>query len=100
MFGNGLGLGDTRSSILSVLSLALGAEKANKTLTDLETLVQQKAAAGTNQAIDAKIPQIRAQVHDEAKKTVKPLFLGAMVIGGLGVIVGVTSLVMKKRQCP
>ena len=92
-------MSDTRSSILAVLSLALGPEKANKTLTDLENLVTQKAADGTNQAINAKLPQIRAQVHDEAKKTVKPLFLGAMAVGGLGVLVGVTSMFMKKRSC-
>lgn len=100
MFGSNGTLGDTRSDIIGVLTLALGKDKANKTLTDLETLVQTKAAAGTNQAIDAKLPQIRAQVHDEATKTVRPLFLGAMVIGSLGVLVGVTALILKKRQCP
>ena len=104
IFGDGVGgagqLGDVRSDIINVLAIPLGQDKANKTLADLEALIKAKAAAGTNQAIDAQIPKIRTQVHDEALKTVKPLFLGAMVIGGLGVIAGVTALFMRKRSCP
>lgn len=90
-------LGDARSDLIAILALPLGQAKATSVVVNLETVIQQKTRDGVNQAIDAKIPEIRAQVHDEALHTVKPLFVGAAVVGGFGVLLGVAAALRAKR---
>lgn len=90
-------LGDTRSDLVSVLAIVMGQAKAESTITDIENLIRQRAIQGVNDGIEAKMPDIRAQVHDEATDVAKPLFVGAAVAGGLGALLAVAAMVRSKR---
>lgn len=95
-------LGDTRSELVQVLSVVLGPAQANKIVTDLETVVQDKARQGaiegTNAALDKKMGPILQQVSTEVNGIAKPLFIGAAVVGGVGVLMGLIA-VSKSRKC-
>jgi hypothetical protein len=91
------GLGDARSDVVSLLAVILGRQKAESTIASFETVVRTKAAEGTTAAIDAKIPGILSQVRTEVDKQTKPIFLGAIGVGGLAALVGVAAIVRARR---
>ena len=90
-------LGDTRSDLIGVLAIVMGQAKAEATITDIETLIKKRAIEGVNAGIDAKMPDIRFQVRDEATAVAKPLFIGAAVAGGLGAVLAIGAFIRTKR---
>jgi hypothetical protein len=90
-------LGDTRSDLIGVLAIVMGQAKAEATISDIETLIKKRAIEGVNAGIDAKMPDIRFQVRDEATAVAKPLFIGAAVAGGLGALLAVGAIIRTKR---
>jgi len=95
--GLGDGLGDFRADLISVLSIPLGHDRAVATVAEFEASVRAKAQEGTNAAIDAKIPVIRATVQAQASKIVTPLFWGAIAAGSLGALLGLVAAVKAKK---
>jgi hypothetical protein len=97
-FGCGLsGLGDARSDLKSVLSVVVGSAKAEATIAGFEEMVRRKAMEGTNAALDQKTPGILAKVETEVSKIAKPLFYGAMAVGGLGLLFALVANKKCKR---
>lgn len=90
-------LGDTRSDLVGVLAIVMGQAKAESTIADIENLIRQRAIQGVNDGIDAKMPEIRAQVRDEATDVARPLFIGAAVAGGMGALFAVAAMIRTKR---
>lgn len=72
-------LGDFRSDFVSTVGIVMGKAKAAKFLDDFEALVEQRAAVGA-----------------EAK--VKPLVMGSMALGGIGLLLGGVALVVAIRR--
>lgn len=91
-------LGAIREDLVSVLSIAFGGDvkKAEAKVAELELMIQQRAAQGTAAAVQQQIPGIRAQVDQQVKKTVQPVFLAAVAVGGLGVLLGVVALIKNR----
>ena len=90
-------LGDTRSDLVGVLAIVMGQAKAESTIADIENLIRLRAIQGVNDGINAKMPDIRAQVQDEATNVAKPLFVGAAIAGGLGALLALGALIRTKR---
>lgn len=72
-------LGDFRADFIGTVGIVMGKAKAAKFLDDFEALVEQRAAIGA-----------------EAK--VKPLVMGSMALGGLGLLMGGVALVVAMRR--
>lgn len=87
-----MALGDVRSDLIDLLATVLGRAKAEEKVAEIESLVQSKAAEGTNTAIDKRLPEIKATVREETGKFVTPLFLGATVVGAIAILIGVAAL--------
>ena len=68
-----------REDFIGMAGIIMGKEKAGKFLDDFEALVEQRAAIGA-----------------EAK--VKPLVMGSMALGGLGLLLGGVALVVAIRR--
>lgn len=91
-------LGAIREDLISVLSIAFAGDtkKAEAKVAELEAMIQQRAAQGTAAAVQQQIPGIRAQVDQQVKKTVQPIFIAAVAAGGLGIALGVVSLLRRR----
>lgn len=72
-------LGGFREDFIGSVGIVMGKEKAAKFLDDFEALVEQRAAVGA-----------------EAK--VKPMVMGSMALGGLGLLLGGVALVVAMRR--
>jgi hypothetical protein len=83
---DGAEFGDARADLVSVLALVMGHDKAEAWMKSLETTIQTKAKEGALSAI----PTIQAKI--------KPMIIGSMVVGGLGLLVGVVALVKSRRR--
>lgn len=84
-----------RQEILDLLSPLLGADKANKLLTDFEGLIKTKAAEGTNNAIDSKMPEILTRVRSESGTRVVPVFAGVVVLSVIGIVISLIAIYRK-----
>lgn len=76
---DGAQLGGFREDFIGTVGLVMGKEKAAKFLDDFETLVEQKAAAG-------------------AQEKVKPMIIGSMAVGGIGLLLGAAALFVAIRR--
>jgi hypothetical protein len=76
---DGAQLGGFREDFIGTVGVIMGKEKATKFLDDFEALVEQKAAVG-------------------AQKKVKPMVVGSMAIGGIGLLLGGVALVVAMRR--
>jgi hypothetical protein len=76
---DGAQLGGFREDFVGTVGIVMGKAKAAKFLDDFEALVEQKAAIG-------------------AQKKVKPMIIGAMAVGGLGLLLGGVALVVAMRR--
>lgn len=89
-------LGGLREDIVGTLSIVIGQQKANALFSNFENLIRQNATTGAK----AAIPEIRAQVRQEAKDAVageiKPWLIGAYAVGGVALIGTVWALVRSK----
>ena len=74
------GFGGVRETLVSVLGVVVGQQKAGQYVGDFETLIRTEAEKGAKQAI----PQIRKEVRAE----VKPYIIAAFGVGGLGLLLG------------
>lgn len=54
--------------------------------------------AAVTKEVMANVPEIRKAVKDEATKTVKPMVIGAIAVGGLALVAGAAALVKLKRR--
>lgn len=72
-------LGGFREDFVGTVGIVMGKEKAAQFLDDFEALVEKRAAAG-------------------AEKKVKPMIVGSMAIGAIGLLLGSTALVVAMRR--
>jgi hypothetical protein len=72
---HGAALGDARADTIAILSSVMGRDRATKAVADLEAVVMS-----------------------EAEAAVKPWVLGAMAMGAIGLIAGVTGVVFALRR--
>lgn len=76
---DGAQFGDFREDFIGTVGIVMGKEKATKFLDDFESLVEERAAMG-------------------AQQKVKPMIVGSMAIGGIGLLLGGVALVVAMRR--
>lgn len=91
----GIALGDATSDVTNFIKgIPVVGDYMASGLPKIEAYIKEQAKAGAEQAI----PDITAQVHDEAKATIKPYVIGALALGGFGAFFGLAALVKIKRK--
>lgn len=93
-----VGLEGTREDLVNMLSIVFGKQQAETKVAEIESLVRQRAAQGTVEALQQKMPEIRQQVRSEASKLVTPLFIGLTVASGIAILVGIVALSAGPRR--
>lgn len=91
------GIDGVREDLITILATVLGRSAAEAKIVEIEQLVQSRAQAGTTAAVDDKLPTIRANVRSEVQHVVSPLFIGAMIVGGVSLVVGVAAIATRRR---
>lgn len=95
-------LGDTRGDIVSTLSLLMGQAGAEKLFADFEKLIADKAKTGALAATPGIESAVRtaaaAAAGPAAKAAVMPYVIGAMALGGLGLLAGLGAFIRARRR--
>lgn len=76
---SGTEFGGVREDIISKLGIIMGQDKAAAAFDQFEQLIEQRAAAG-------------------ASRKVKPMIIGSMAIGGVGLLLGGAAIAIAMRR--
>ena len=87
-------LGGFRADAIGTLAIVMGQKKATGLIDDLETYIEGRARAGAESAI----PEIRAQVRDEAQSAVRPWVIGALALSTVAMGIGGYALWRGQRR--
>jgi hypothetical protein len=79
-----------RETVIDLLAVPLGRDKATKVVSEAETYVRSQAEAGAKQAI----PTIKGEVA----KTVRPFVIASLALGGLGALLGTAAYLRTRRK--
>jgi hypothetical protein len=77
--------GDFRTDLVNVLAIPLGRAKAEATVEDAFQEIRAQARTGAMQAVP------------EIEKKVKRIVIPALVVGGLGCLLGLAGLISARR---
>jgi hypothetical protein len=80
-------LGSFKDDAVNMLSAVIGHDRAVTLVASAENYIKQAAEAGAR----AAIPDIRAQAGAGSVATVRPYLIGAFVLAGAGVLIGVLA---------
>ena len=87
-------LGGFREDAIGALTIVMGRTKATGLITDLEQYIEGRARAGAESAI----PEIRAEVRDEAQSAVRPWVIGALALSTVAMGLGGYALWRGQRR--
>ena len=88
------GLGAVRDDFIKYLGPIIGAQNAANAYDKGIAEIRSQAEAGAKKGVAAEIPNIKAQVYDEAKSSVTPIVIGGIAVAGVAAALSISAMIV------